>query len=107
MNPATVGTVGHDQSTDTPPVKEQILGKVVEYYEHLDGSQREKLYLLLLSHHDLFAQDETDFGRTNRIKHAIDTRDSAPIRQSQGHIAPAKRKEMLKLIDDMLKKKVI
>ena len=91
MNPATVASVGHEQNTDIPPVKEQILSNVVEHNEHLDGSQKEKLYLLILSYHVYFAQDETDFGHTNRLKHAIDTGDSAPIQQSHCRIAPAKK----------------
>ena len=56
-SPATVSAVGHGPDTDTPPSKEQVLWKIVEHNEYLSGTQREQLYLLLLSYmyQDLFA----------------------------------------------------
>ena len=80
---------------------------LVERNDHLDGNLREQLYCLLLAHDDLFARDKTDFGSTQKILHAINTRDATPIRQHLRRIAPDRRKESQKLLQDMLKKDVI
>ena len=65
------------------------------------------MYCLLLAYEDLFARDKIDFGRTQTIRHAIKIGDATPIRQHIRCIAPDRRKETQKLLQDMLKKDVI
>ena len=48
-----------------------------------------------------------DFDRKQMIRHAINTGDATPIRQHLRRIAPYRRKETQKLLQDMSKKDVI
>ena len=107
LDPASVAMVQPGQPPETRTEQEQLLWKVVEGNDNLSNTQREQLYLLLLSYKDLFAWNKTDFGRTNKIQHTIDTGSSAPIRQRIRRLPLAWREEMQRLLDDMLKKDVI
>ena len=89
------------------PGEEDKLWDRVEGNESLDPTQKECLYQLLLSYKDIFAQNKTDFGRTSKIKHSINTGDAAPIRQPVRRVPPARREELKKLLDSMLEKGVI
>ena len=62
---------------------------------------------IFFSSADVFATVKTDYRRTRRIQHDIDTRDTAPIRQRVRRIAPARRDETKKSLDNMLQKDVI
>ena len=80
---------------------------MVEENKSLDPTQKGYLYQLLRLYKDIFAQNKTDFGRTNKIKHSINTGDAAPIRQPVRRVPPARREELKKLLDNMLEKDVI
>ena len=103
---STVATV-QDQPAENSTDVEAKLWSMVEGNDSLDNTQKEYLYELLLSYGDIFARNKTDFGRTSKIKHSIDTGEAAPIRQHVRRVPPARREEMKKLLDDMLKKDVI
>ena len=68
--------------------------------------QREQFYLLLLANADVFADDNHP-GRTNLIKHRIETGSNPPVRQPVRRISPHKREEASRLLKEMLDKKVI
>ena len=68
--------------------------------------QREQFYLLLLANADVFADDNHP-GRTNLIKHRIETGNNPPVRQPVRRISPHKREEASRLLKEMLDKKVI
>ena len=55
---------------------------------------RDQFYLLLLANADVFSNDDHP-GRTNLVKHHIDTGSSPPIRQPVRRVAPHKREDML------------
>jgi hypothetical protein len=103
---STVATV-QDQPAGNSTDVEAKLWSMVEGNDSLDNTQKEYLYELLLSYGDIFARNKTDFGRTSKIKHSIDTGEAAPIRQHVRRFPPARREEMKKLLDDMLKKDII
>ena len=109
-HPTSVTTV--EQSTyplETKSEKQVLLDSVVKECteaEGLDPEQAELLNQLLLTNVDLFADDDHP-GRTNAIKHRIDTGNSPPIRQPLRRISPHKREEASRLLKDMLDKKII
>ena len=83
------------------------LWETVDNNDSMGELEKNKLYHLLVLYSDVFASDKTDFGRTNRIEHRIETEGAAPIRQRSRRIAPAQRAETTKLLEQMLQKKVI
>ena len=74
--------------------------------EELTPEQRDQFYLLLLANTDVFSNDDHP-GRTNLVKHRIDTGSSPPIRQPVRRVAPHKREEASRLLKDMLDRKII
>ena len=72
----------------------------------LTNEQKEQFYMLLLENADLFAEDGW-LGRTDLVKHHVDTGSSPPIRQPVRRIPPYKREEARHLLQDMLSKNVI
>ena len=110
IDSASVAVVHQSESfshIDHLSKKQQPMWDLVEKNDHLDENQREQLYCLLLAYEDIFARDKTDFDRKQMIRHAINTGDATPIRQHLRRIAPYRRKETQKLLQDMSKKDVI
>ena len=88
--------------------KKHILWDMVcNCHADLSDLERESLFFLLLQFGDIFAGPEDMPGRTSKLKHSIDTGDAHPIRQPVRRIPPAKRREVTKLLDEMMKKNVI
>ena len=109
IDSASVAVVHQSESfshIDHLTKKQQPMWDLVEKNDHLDENQREQLYCLL-AYEDLFARDKTDFGRTQKFRHTINTRNVTPIRQHLRCITPDRRKETQKLLQDMFKKDVI
>ena len=69
-----------DAMPEMSPEKDQLLQKLVQDSTSLSSAQQDQLYLLLQAYGDIFAEDDTDLGRTKRVNHKIDTGTSAPIR---------------------------
>ena len=78
---------------------------VRELYERsivgLDDTRREMLYHLLCEFSDLFSQGSHDLGRTDLVKHHINTGSAAPVRQPPRRLPLAKREEADKAIEEM------
>ena len=88
--------------------KEEMLWEMVEAAgESLNGLEKEQLYCLLAKYADIFAACSSDLGRTDKVKHQIDTGSSAPIKQQVRRVPPARREEVKKLLKDMLVQDVI
>lgn len=68
---------------------------------------REKLRDVLRQHLDAFAWAAEDLGRTNVVKHQIDTGNATPIRTPPRRIPIHWQGELQKLIEEMLEKGVI
>ena len=60
--------------------------------------QHDQLLQLLLEFSDIFAANPNDLGRTNLVRHHIDTENAHPIRQQARRILPAKREETNNLL---------
>ena len=75
--------------------------------DRLSQEEKDQLYALCLEYSDLFAMGSDDFGRTEILRHKIDTKGSPPIRQQARRLPPYRKEEVKGLLDGMLKKDVI
>ena len=80
---------------------------IQEWTEGLPQEERIKAEKFLKGYSTIFAQSGEIPGRTNLIKHRINTGECSPIRQRPRRLPLAKREEVEKLIDDMRKEDVI
>ena len=88
--------------------KQQILWQMVEQCEEdLSTEQKEQLYHLLLAYADIFADGSDELGRTNCVKHVINTGDHPPIRQPYRRIPASRGEQAHQLVQEMLQKDVI
>ena len=63
-------------------------------------------YHLLLEYVDVLAST-ADLGRTDKLRHHIDTGSSPPVRQPVRRVAPCRREEVKELLNQMLQQGVI
>lgn len=83
----------------------ETLSEVTKY--RLNQEQRKAVDKLLENYAFLFASSDNDLGRTNVVKHRIDTGDARPIKQPPRRLPVHMREEADKLVDDMLRRNVI
>ena len=62
---------------------------------------------LLVRYEDVFSKSEYDLGRTDAIKHCIDTGSAKPVRQQLRRFPPAHVETISKHVDDMLSQGII
>lgn len=74
---------------------------------NLTEAQTEKVRYILARYADVFSRGELDLGRTGLVKHSINTGGSAPIKCPPRRIAPARREEMQRTVDDLAAQGVI
>nr|VZI43825.1 unnamed protein product [Spirometra erinaceieuropaei] len=90
-------------SVQIPPTSvNDILSKAGE-----TARDRQALKVLLLDFEDVFAWDEYSLGRTNRIRHSIETGSAKPIWQPPRRIPVQYQNEVRDLLDNMLATGVI
>ena len=73
----------------------------------LSAGERDIFYDLLLTYADVMASSTADLGRTDRLRHHIDTGDSPPIRQPVRRISPHRREEVRDLLNQMQERGVV
>jgi hypothetical protein len=100
-------TPGHTNATPSPEKRQMLWSIVEETGEDLSSVERERFYGLLLEYSDVFASSDADLGRTDKLRHSIDTTGSHPIRQPFRRVSPPQREEMRRLLNDMLARDVI
>ena len=106
--PAEVGVVTNDVAPDIDDEKQQKLRKLAEGCStELSPGEHDIFYYLLLKYADVMASSVSDLGRTDRLRHRIDTGSSPPVRQSVRRISPGRREEVKELLSQMLKWGVI
>lgn len=98
--------------TDISKEKAKQLNPALQYLFNrssstLNAKQKEELKSLLLRNSGLFSKDDKDFGRTNIVKHSINTGSGIPIRQSLRRTPVHWKDHIDQQIDDMLKEDVI
>ena len=75
--------------------------------EHLDQEQRKQVTALLIRYQDVFSKGDGDLGRTNLVKHSIDTGDSKPVRQPYRRLPQSQQEEAGKQVQEMLPQGII
>ena len=85
------------------PELQQMLSKI----KGLSRTQKQKVKNLILRNSTLFAKSDKDLGRTDVVKHKIDTGKNKPIKQSLRRVPVHLRNEVNKQMDDMLERNVI
>ena len=96
------------------PVKQHhdaVPEHLVELFERsckdLDLGQRKDLANLLSEFSDVFAASSSDLGRTDVVRHEIDTGDARPIRQPARRLPIHRRSEAEEHVQDMLERWII
>ena len=75
--------------------------------QHLSGEQSQRVRELLLRNQDVFSKGDLDLGRTDLVRHSINTGDHRPIKQPYRRLPVWQQQEAEKQIGDMLEKEVI
>ena len=104
---AAIGSPDLQQAGSDGKKKAILWDLVTQAQEKLSTQEQEQLFATLLTFSDVFSVGPDDLGRTNQIKHGINTGDTAPIRQQVRRIPPILREESNKLLKEMLGKDVI
>ena len=73
----------------------------------LTAEEARQLYDLLHEFSDVFSENSHDLGRTDMVKHLINTGGAAPIRQPPRKLPLAKREEAIGAVKEMYKQGVI
>jgi len=75
--------------------------------KYLTYTEAKQVYKLLTEYSTLFAESDMDLGRTNIIKHKIDTGDAKPVKHPLRRTPAKMSSEIDKHLDDMLRRDVI
>ena len=91
--------------TSTPEdIPEHLKDLLQSSIVHLNKEQQDKVLHLLLKYQSVFSKSKSDLGKTDIVKHKIDTADAAPIKMQPRRLPLAKRqeaeKEIKRLLDD-------
>ena len=88
--------------------KQQVLQQLVwDSCTELTSGEKEIFLELLLKYADLLAFSTADLGRTNKLRHKIDTGGAPPIRQPVRRISPPQREQVRSLLGEMLEHEVV
>ena len=106
--PATVNAADQGPGPVVSDDKRQLLWDLVDGCSmNLSEGERDLFFSLLLKHADVFASSTAGLGRTNKVRHHIDTGTAQPIRQTVRRISPHRREEVKALLEQMLAKGVV
>ena len=104
----SIQTVTSSYTSTVDEKKLEMLTSLANEVEtSLSAVEREKFLSLLCSYADVFSSSTSDLGRTNKLKHSIDTGGAAPIRQSVRRLPPQRRNDVGRLIGEMLESGVV
>ena len=92
------------ETIQVPEYLEKLLSAVDDT---IPEDARQALEAILMSHLDVFSMDENDLGRTDLIKHHIDTGDAKPVRQPLRRFPPAHVEAISGHVDNLLKQGTI
>ena len=111
QNKSSKETVNSVRSENIHEIDNSLPSHLVELYsrsiEHLDETEQTKLRKLLKEYSDIFAVDSNDIGRTNVVKHHIDTGDEQPVKQRARRLPMVQLEELKKQIEDLKSKNII
>ena len=107
----TIGTVTSITDVGTTSLVSEndssIVTNIKLSNEYLSDKQQTELRKVLSKYSDVFAQSDSDLGRTDLLEHAIDTQGHAPIFQRPYRVPEAQRKVIETHVKDMAHRGVI
>ena len=74
---------------------------------NLNEGEKKEVHKIIKKHKKAFSLLKTNLGRTELIKHSIDTGNGMPVRQQPRRMLTKQKQEVGKLVDDMLDDAVI
>ncbi len=88
---------------DTPyhEMPEHVKGLYERSIDEFNEEQKKKLRDLLIEYEDIFAKHGSDLGRTNLVKHHIETGDERPVRQHARRLPQSQYEEMRKQVQTL------
>lgn len=96
--PSDASVTGLVRNMNTKPIKDttkKIPSHLNELFTkssvHLNDAEREEWLQHLLEYQDIFSKGKGDYGRTNLVKHHIDTGNARPIKQPPRRLPFAKQ----------------
>ena len=87
--------------------RSSMIQRLMADIEGLSPEQTSKLHKMLVGYADVISQNDGDLGKTNLVKHRIDTQRANPIRQPVRRLPMQQKKEVQGMLHDMLHKGVI
>ncbi|XP_037896545.1 uncharacterized protein LOC119641780 [Glossina fuscipes] len=100
-----------DHQAETPKTRPTVSPEaeilIIGWTSNLDEQQKKYAKKFLVENWSIFADGTNLNGRTNAVKHIINTVGADPIRQRPRRIPLAKRRKVADLIKDMQEQKVI
>jgi hypothetical protein len=95
--------VGQPQARDASSSLEDVIATAKPHLTSRELRELEELS----EYEDIFAGDNEDYGRTNKVYHRIDTGDTRPIRHPPRRLPLAKQAEVNEMLNDMQCRRVI
>ena len=93
---AVIASAGQEE---VPKKKQEVLLDLVEKNGgDLTGDQKDKFYTLLINYSSVFATTDLELGKTNKLRHQIETGNAIPICQAVCRIFPVHTEEVRGLL---------
>lgn len=93
-----------ESSIDVPPHLQDLMQRSAVY---LSWEQINEVKEVLTQYADVFSKGDHDLSRTSLVKHQIHTGDSRPVKLPPRRIAPARRVEVEKTVEELRAQGVI
>ena len=105
----TVDQEGHFEDTlgSSTEVPSHLLDLLQRSSACLSREQVDEVRNVLTQYADVFSKGDHDLGRTSLVKHHIHTGDSRPVKLPPRRIAPARRLEVEKAVEELLAQGII
>lgn len=103
-SPEGQGETLQESSTEVPPFLRDLQQRSTAC---LTEQQAVRVERLLVDYADVFSQGDHDLGRTSLVKHHIHTGNCAPIKEPPRRIAPARRDEVERAVNELWSQGVI
>ena len=94
-------------SAVVPTPQNTALRQMEQGIQGLTETEKSKLHHLLEEYTDIISASEEDMGRTNVVRHTINTGDANPVRQPPRRLPFHQRSMVKQMLDDMFSKGII
>ena len=106
--PVGIDNIENAVASEVDGEKQQTLWQLAaDSSTELTPGEIETFYHLLLTYADVLASSNSDLGRTNKLRHHIDTENARPVQQPVRRISPHRREEVKQLLGQMLNHGVV